>query len=76
MGWGSWGGGYNPSPPASDGAISSISYPSHLTVLLNSIIIFFFSSFFMPGVRPNAPMVDLRLKVGLMIKLILAVLVK
>jgi hypothetical protein len=40
-GWGSWGGGYNPSPPASDGTISCISYPSDLTVLLNSIIKFF-----------------------------------
>jgi hypothetical protein len=54
MGWGSWGGGYNPSPPASDGAISSISYPSHLTVLLNSIIIFF-QFLFHAGRSPQRP---------------------
>jgi hypothetical protein len=57
-GWGSWGGNYNPSPPASDGTISCISDLSDLTVLLNFIIKFLFSCFSMPGVRPNALMVD------------------
>jgi hypothetical protein len=60
-GWGSWGGGYNPSPPASNGTISCISYPSDLTVLLNSIMNFF-SSFFMGDVRPNASIVVPRLR--------------
>jgi hypothetical protein len=47
---------YNPSPPARDGTISCISYPSYLTVLLNSIIIFF-KLLFHAGRLPQRPYV-------------------
>jgi hypothetical protein len=52
--WGSWEEVITPSPSASDGTISCISYPSDLTVLLNSIIKNF-QFFFHAGRSPQRP---------------------